>query len=264
MRNSNAEIQNRRHQIVNLLRQYDRLATSEISKMLSVSEVTVRRDLDTLAANNMIERFHGAACLKQSVSQETLSFLDKRETHQKEKEQIAKKAAEQIESGDIVFVNSGSTVLFLPKFIHEPHVKIVTNNACMSTAEGTENVSLIITGGERYERTQSLVGDVALYALSRIHANKCILSVNGISADYGITTAFYMEVPINESMLQHCSGKRIVIADSSKIGRSFSFVSASINAIDTLITDRNADPREVEKLTRAGVNVLFADAPGEF
>lgn len=259
MRNFDSNIEERRRKIISLLRENEQMTVKEISSAFNISEVTVRRDLETLAAKNLIERTHGAARLNQTFIKEMPYFVDKRAKYLEEKERIARKAAERIENEDVVFVNSGTTVLFLPKYITSPDVKIVTNNPCMATTEGGESINLIITGGERYPQTQSLVGDIALYALSKMKASKCILSANGISFDYGITSAYYMETAINSMMLDRCSGEKILIADSSKIGRSFSFISAGIEMIDTLITDGNADEEELLKISRAGVNIVIAD-----
>lgn len=259
MRKSDLSVRERRQDIVNMLKGNGRLTISEISSAFGVSEITVRRDLAILASKNLVEWTRGSVCLQQNVIKDTPVFDDKSACFTAEKERIAKKAAEHLQSGDVLFVNSGTTVLYLPKYIVIPNVKIVTNNACMATAEGNQNIELFITGGERYPKTQSLVGDISLYSLSKINADKCILSVNGISADHGITSAYYMETAINLAMLSRCSGERIVIADSSKIGRSFSFISAGIEMIDTLITDANADPAELESLSRAGVNIQIAD-----
>lgn len=259
MRNFDTNIQERRHKIIAMLRENDQLSVKELSDTFAVSEVTVRRDLDTLAAKNLVERSRGRVKLSQNIVKNLTFFEEKSTRFLDEKDRIAKKAAERIESGDVVFVNAGTTVLFLPKHISEPDVKIVTNNPCMATTEGNENINLFITGGERYLRTQSLVGDICMYALSRVKANKCILSVNGITAESGITSSYYMETAVNAAMLSHCSGERIVIADSSKIGIASSFISAGIDMIDTLITVSTADPEELEKLSRAGVDVVFAD-----
>ena len=259
MRNFDSNIEERRRKIISLLRENEKMTVKEISEVFDISEVTVRRDLETLAAKNLIERTRGAARLNQDFIKDMPYFVDKRVKCLAEKEKIAKKAASRLESGDVVFVNSGTTVLFLPRYITIPDIKIVTNNPCMATAEGSENINLIITGGERYPQTQSLVGDIALYALSKMKASKCILSANGISLDYGISSAFYMETAINSMMLNRCSGEKILIADSSKIGHSFSFISAGIEMIDTLITDGNADEEELAKIARAGVNVIIAD-----
>lgn len=259
MRNYDANIENRRRNILNLLREHDLISVKELSGLFEVSAVTIRRDLDMLVSQNLVERTHGAVRLNQKVTHDMPFFSEKREKHVEEKTRIAKKAASRLNSGDVIFVNSGSTVLHLPKHINVPDIKIVTNNPCMATAEGNQNVNLIITGGERYPHTQSLVGDIALDTLSRIRATKCILSANGISSEYGITSAFYMETAINYNMLKNCSGEKIVVADSSKIGRSFSFITAGIEMIDTLITDPMADPEELQKISNAGVNIVFSD-----
>ena len=260
MRQSDTVVNTRRQNIIKLLKSSGRLSIKEISDAFSVSEITIRRDLDVLDSQNLIERSHGSVALNKSLLEEsTPKFDDKSTIHTAEKECIAKAAALRIKEGDVVFVNAGTTVLYLPKYIHVPNVRIVTNNACMATAEGQENIELFITGGERYPKTQSLVGDMAIYSLSRINANKCILSVNGITAEQGITSSYYMETTVNFTMLSRCSGERIVIADSSKIGRVFSFVSAGIELVDTLITDAGADKEELAKLERAGVTVIVAE-----
>lgn len=260
MRNSDLNVNTRRQNIVRLLKNSGRLTVKEISDAFGTSEITVRRDLDYLESQNMVERSRGSVTLRRGLFEDSPAFFDDKSIlFTEEKERIARAAAARIQEGDVVFVNAGTTVLYLPKYITVPNVRLITNNACMATAEGQQNIELFITGGERYPKTQSLVGDVALYSLSRINATKCILSVNGISAEHGVTSAFYMETSVNYNMLKRCSGERIVIADSSKIGRVFSFVSAGIELVDTLITDAAADRGELEKLEKAGVNVIIAE-----
>lgn len=259
MRNYDANVEKRRRSILSLLHEHEILTVKEISRKFNVSEVTVRRDLDTLSERNLVERTHGAACLNHKLIRDMPFFSEKRESNMEEKDRVAKKAAERLSSGDVVFVNSGTTVLCLPKHITVPDVKIVTNNPCMATAEGNQNINLFITGGERYPQTQSLVGDIAFETLSRIRATKCIISVNGISYEYGITSAFYMETAINFTMLKQCNGEKIVVADSSKIGKTFSFITSGISMIDTLITNPTADPEELQKIANAGVNIVYSD-----
>ncbi len=260
MRNSDSIVHTRRQNIIKLLRSNGRLSIKDISDAFSVSDITIRRDLEVLESQNLVERSHGSVTLHKNLLEEsTPKFDDKSTIFTAEKERIARVAALRIQEGDVIFVNAGTTVLYLPKYIRVPHVRIVTNNACMATAEGQDNIELFITGGERYPKTQSLVGDMAIYSLSRINANKCILSVNGITAEQGITSSYYMETSVNFTMLSRCSGERIVIADSSKIGRVFSFVSAGIDLVDTLITDAGADKEELAKLERAGVSVVIAE-----
>ncbi|MDO4573224.1 MAG: DeoR/GlpR transcriptional regulator, partial [Clostridia bacterium] len=94
----------------------------------------------------------------------------------------------------------------------------------------------------------------------RVYATKCILGVNGITAEDGITTSIHQETSINSLMLRRCKGERIVVADSSKVGHSYDFISASIDMIDCLITDSDADEADLERLRAAGVKVLVVPA----
>lgn len=259
MRNSDNLVRERRNAIIQLLKTNGRMSIQELANEFGTSNITIRRDLDYLEQQKMVERTRGAVSLRHEIIYEFLPFSDKYVKHITEKQKIAKKAAERIGDGDVVFVNSGTTVLYLPRFISAQNVKLVTNNACMATTEGQDSIELFITGGERYPRTQSLVGDIAFNSISQINANKCIISINGISAEQGLTSAFYMETAINHAMLSRSTGERIVIADSSKIGKTFSFITAQIDMIDVLITDAAADKKELDKIADAGVKVIVAD-----
>ena len=258
MRNSDANVKLRRQNIINYLKKMGRVSIKDISREFDISEITVRRDLDMIETLDLVERSRGTVCLSQKAFHDTPLFDEKSSKYTIEKDKIAREAATHIQEGDVVFVNSGTTVLYLPKYIRVPNVKIVTNNACMATAEGQQNIELFITGGERYPKTQSLVGDICISSLLRIKATKCILSVNGISAESGITSSYYMETSVNVTMLSQCTGERIVIADSSKLGKSYSFISADLSMIDNLITDDKADIEELNKISALGVKVIIA------
>jgi len=91
-------------------------------------------------------------------------------------------------------------------------------------------------------------------------AGKCFLGVSGISADGGITSSFVQEVAVNRSMLEQCSGPKIVVADRTKIGQRQSFFDYDLEKITHLITDSGADPRELEKIRAKGVEVIVVDA----
>ena len=259
MRNSDNIVRERRNNIIQLLKENGKMSIQDIASTFGTSSITIRRDIDFLESQKMVERSRGAASISKKIINELLPFIDKSVKYVAEKQKIAKKAAELICDGDVVFVNSGTTVLYLPQYISSKNVKIVTNNACMATVDGQENIDLFLTGGERYPKTQSLVGDIALNTISQINANKCIISTNGVSAEQGLTSSFYMETSVNNAMLSRCNGEKIVIADSSKIGKVFSFISARINMIDTLITDSSADKAALEDISSCGVRVIIAE-----
>ena len=94
-------------------------------------------------------------------------------------------------------------------------------------------------------------------ATRKVIANKCFMGVHGISAAGGVTSSYLQEVAVNRSMLAQCSGPKIVVADSSKIGVCQNFLDYSLDQITHLITDSNADKWELEQLRAKGVESLL-------
>ena len=249
----------RRHHIMGLLAQNCHLRVSDLSEILSVSEITVRRDLGYLANEGLLYRVHGGARLASETDPPLPLYEDKHKSRQLQKQEIAKSIANLIDDGDTVFLNAGTTTMEVIRLIKEKNVVIVTNNALASTVMHDCNATLISTGGEYCPRNQSYTGPMATSLMQRINASLCVLGVNGITAEDGITSSNYMETLINEEMLRRCRGKCIVAADSSKVGKVFNFASAPISCIDLLVTDSGIDPVHLNKFKDVGLEVVLAD-----
>ena len=101
-------------------------------------------------------------------------------TYNQKKHIIAKYAADLIDDGDTIFINSSSTALLILQYLGNKRVYVVTNNGKALQSTIGSNVELVLTGGQVYERKQSLVGEFATYILSKITADKCFLGVSGI------------------------------------------------------------------------------------
>lgn len=259
MKNSALLVDERRTKILNILREEKAARVTRLSEELNVSEITIRRDLDLLAADGLATRFHGGAQIVEDVGNSLPVFNKKQAVNMSKKDLIGRRAAALIEDDDVVFMNSGTTVLCVLKYITANNVRVITNNAMAPSVESSSHIGVILTGGECGRDTKSLSGDFATTTVSKVYATKCILGANGIMANAGITTSIHQETPINSLMLQRCVGKRIVVADSSKIGRSVDFVTADINMIDCLVTDSDADPVEVRRLENLGIEVILVD-----
>ena len=172
---------------------------------------------------------------------------------------IAQCAADLLENGDIVFINSSSTALMVYSCIQGKSLVIVTNNCNALALPNNPCVELILTGGEMIGNKQALVGELAMNPLTKITASKCILGTNGISAMAGISSNKIQETAVNRLMLKKCNGPKILVADGSKIGHEDNFAYAEINDITHLITDLTADDEELAKIRRAGVAVTIVD-----
>ncbi|MGN0983080.1 MAG: DeoR/GlpR family DNA-binding transcription regulator [Candidatus Limivicinus sp.] len=259
MRQSQNVIVERRHHIMRLLAQNGSLRVSELCKMLSVSELTIRRDLDELARDGLLYRTHGGAALPADTYPNLPLYEDKHQIRHFQKQEIAKYVSSLTHDGDTIFLNAGTTTMEIIKLVKEKDVVIVTNNALACTVMHNCRASLISTGGEYNQRNQSYTGIMATALMQKINATLCVLGVNGITAEDGITSSNYMETMINEEMLKRCRGKRIVAADSSKVGKLFNFSTAPISSIDLLVTDSGIDPEHLKKFKDAGLEVVLAD-----
>ena len=175
------------------------------------------------------------------------------------KDAIAKKAAEFIEDGDSIFINSSSTAIKLLDYIENKRVMVITNNGKILSMNLPSNVEIILTGGEVYGRKQSMVGDIATQIISKITATKCFIGVSGINANSGISTSVLQETTVNMKMLENCNGPTFVLADDSKIGIHHNFSSGDINNVNYVITNEVEDNKdELEKLKEKGVKIIFS------
>ncbi len=250
---------NRHLRILDRLKEQGSVRVEELSELLHVSQVTVRRDLDYLNSKGFLTRTHGgAAALQQKYEiQPESGFNEKDVSYVQEKQRIAVKCAEIIAEHEIIFVNSGTTVLFFLQALQEKHVRVITNNAAVIEKKLDPRMEVMILGGEYREQSRSFVGEFAYNSLKNIYSSHTILGTNGVSIERGLTTTVYQECSINQSMIQNTHGKVIVLADHSKLGRISNFVSASLEDIDMLITDDCTETMHRE-LEAQGVQVILA------
>lgn len=260
MKNSAHAIARRQMALLKHLQSTGSCTVPEFARLLQVSEVTVRRDLEELENKQLLVRyFGGARAIEPIVKEDEPAYMASISQHMGCKKAIARAAAAMLEDDDSVFINSSSTALLIYPYITK-EVMIITNNGRSLLTERPAGVSLLLTGGEVTGRKNSLTGQVAVDMLSRFTATKCILGVSGISVSGGITSRVMEETMINRTMLQRCSGKKIVIADHTKIGLEHNFFSGDLSDITHLITDTQADPEKIAALRDAGIQVTLVQA----
>lgn len=217
MKNTKSIVSKRREKILDYLKSNESINTNDLAEILEISPLTLRRDLQALDEQGLIVRYYGGAKLANDInnSENILKETDTDLLLNKKKNIIAKYAADLIKDGDTVFINSSSTALLMLKYLGNKRVYIVTNNGKALQVTIPPNVELVLTGGQVYERKQSLVGDFATYILSKITADKCFLGVSGITSDSGISTSVLQETLINHEMINRCNGPVYILADSS-------------------------------------------------
>jgi DeoR/GlpR family transcriptional regulator of sugar metabolism len=231
-----------------MLQKNPKVMVDDLAKLLHVSVITVRRDLQYLEDNGLLTRFYGGA----KAMEDPDSKVDEVTVY---RGLIARHAATLVEDNDTIFINTSSNALGVISYIEKENVTVITNNGKAIDCEKGNGVSVILTGGELRYPKEAMVGDFAVRNLQNIFAKKAIVGCSGISAQTGMTTEIANEVNINQLMIEHATQAVYILADHTKIGHSSSFTSCGVNKITHLITDEKAPEEELELLRAQGVDV---------
>jgi len=246
--------------ILNLIQQKKTVRVSTLSEMLGVSEITIRRDLERLEEQGVLERTHGGAILTQRMQQEPL-YVQKERLQIEAKRAIGQAAAQLVNPGETIFVNSGSTTRQIFSHLGNiPRLRVITSNAAAIAELGnhTEALELIVVGGTYRWQSNSLVGPLALATISQINASKTFLGVDGISIQHGLTTPIQDEAEVARAMIAQTRGALIVVADHTKIGVVAEFVTCPLHRVETIVTDARLEREWSEALSKQGIRIVVA------
>lgn len=253
----------RKRKILELLKEHQRVDLQGLNQILQVSESTIRRDLKELEENNLLKRTHGGAIPIHNVNFEP-TFMEKEISHSEEKKAIAEKAVQLIEESDVILLDSGSTMLYLAKELKRFTKLTVVTNAVPIAQElqAYEGVELILVGGTLRKGVLSLVGPFAEYVLNLIHVDKAFIATNAIHVEKGLRTPNIVEANIKRKMIA-CAKKKILLADSSKIGEMSLVKFAELSDIDLFITDDYASEESLTGLRSSGMTVHAVALKGQ-
>ncbi|HEY4197803.1 MAG TPA: DeoR/GlpR family DNA-binding transcription regulator [Mucilaginibacter sp.] len=222
-----------------------------IAAELDTSEITIRRDLNQLAADGLLYRTHGGA-MKVDPMQVPHDFMNKAAKNVEAKDKICRAAANQISHGDIIFMDCGSTVFRLCQFIKSKKIKVITNSLPVVYELQNSLVSLNIIGGEFNAERQAVHGKIADEHIARYKATKAFLGVDGISRN-GLFANSELEADITQAFAAH-SAKTYLLCDDSKIGKESYLKFGELNMINAIIT--NSKSEELVYLKEQGVEVI--------
>jgi DeoR family fructose operon transcriptional repressor len=249
------KISNYRHKkILEMLYQRQSVSADELAAEFGVSKITIRRDLDALAKENLLERTRGGAVLASYPRVEEL-FDHKDHVRKREKSLIGRYAASLVAENETVFVNAGSTTLEVIRHLRGKKVRIVTNNAACLGLDIAPDQELILLGGDYRAPSKSLVGDLTIAGLHSIFSSVTVLGINGVSIKKGCTTAVHPETAVNKAMIENSTGKVIIVADHTKMNCVSSFLTCPLDRIDMIVTDWRAPPAFCEELEASGLCV---------
>ncbi|QNR82773.1 DeoR/GlpR transcriptional regulator [Pedobacter riviphilus] len=243
--------QKRAHKILELLEELGEVDIRQLAAEINVSEVTARRDLTIMAANGLLYRTHGGA-MKISELIKPVSFANKAVVNLKAKDAICKRAAEDIIDGDVIFIDCGSTAFRLCQFIKNKKIKVITNSLPVVNELQHSAVTINLIGGEVDTTRQAVHGTMAYEHITRYHASKAFLGVDGITAE-GLYAGSEHEASNTLAMASQ-SDCVYMLCDASKIGKTSYLKFNDLSLVDILISDYNAP--EIIEFQSKGISVL--------
>ncbi|BCA85551.1 DeoR family transcriptional regulator [Enterococcus saigonensis] len=228
----------RQQAIIELCEQHDVVTVKFIQEQLKVSDMTIRRDLDELASQNLLIRVHGGA---KSLNFEKkrpmeLSHGEKKQLHSHEKEYIAQKAATAIQENDTIFLGPGTTIELMTKYLPDKHLRIITNSLpVFNLLASKERYDLYLIGGAYRKITGAFVGSIANETIQKLSIEKAFVGVNGITEEY--VSTFSIEEGKFQQLVLDKAQQKFLVADANKFNHSDFYNFYNLKEVNALYTD---------------------------
>lgn len=249
----------RRAEIVNIIRQRDRVSVDELAETLNISRETIRRDLTELARVGKVLKFHGGASLPMPTGEGP--FRDRMSEHVSAKVLIAASAVKLFSPGETIFIDTGSTTLYFAEKLAEiSNLTVVTNSAeiaqVISLAPSQSRTFLL--GGEFNPDNRQTVGSMAVSQVRSFRAHHAVLTIGALDLRTGVMDFCIEEAQVARAMIEQAESVT-VLADSSKFSRIASFEVCGLDRITNLVCDQPPTRKIKEALIEAGVNIFSVE-----
>ena len=232
-----------------------RASVSELSQMFGVSEVTIRADLQMLAAQELIIRTHGGAVLTPRLS--VLSLTLRRQQQVAEKERIGRAAAELVADGEAIFLDASSTGLALAHALRTRRDLTVLTHSLTVAQSLLEapGVTVVMTGGTLQRETVSLMGTDGLTILNAYNLKTGFFGAHGLSFPEGLTDVSAGEAEVKRRVVSMCR-QVVALIDATKWGRVGPASFARPTDLQVIVTDRKAPSALVAQARAQGTRVV--------
>jgi DeoR/GlpR family transcriptional regulator of sugar metabolism len=255
----------RRASILERIQRDGGASVGELAREYGVSSITVHRDLERLARDGLIERIHGGARPTGPAATQIHVATDWTKRLRKslpEKQAIAARAAEFVEDGGTVFLDSSTTSLALARHLsrHQPRaLTLVTNSPAIALELHAAAIDVVVTPGEVDQTLRMIGGRWAAEFLAGLNIEVAFVSAGGVTLEHGLTTTRRTLADTLRAALAS-SAKGIGLIDSSKFGLSALLTIARPEDLDAVVVDDGLSAATLEAYEAAGVNLVVAGA----
>jgi len=243
----------RQQKILDLLRQRGRISAVELARQLKISDDTARRDLDSLAAQGVLQRVHGGAVLRSP----TASFHARQSLDAEQKQALAQVAAAQIKDGQVIFIDGGSTSIFFAQALPTNlHAVVFTPSPSVALALlNHEHIDVHLFGGQLQKASANVFGLAAFETIRSIRADWCVLGACGVHLDLGATDENAAEAEMKRLMVAQ-SAATMVLATAEKLNTAMPYVVAKPEQITHLIVGKETARSLINQYQKARMKIM--------
>ncbi len=253
-----ASVRLRQGKMLEEIREAGFVSIQELAERFKVTPQTVRRDINQLADEGLVQRHHGGAGV--SFSTENVDYVNRKVLYQAEKRRIAQVVARNIEPRSSLFINIGTTTEEVARaLVNHDRLRVITNNLNVAAIlSGNENLQILVAGGMVRHRDCGIVGEAASDFIRQFKVDYGIIGISGIDMDGTLLDFDYHEVRTARAIIEN-SRKVFLVTDHTKFGRNAMVRLGNISEITALFTDRVPPTPLLEVMTRAEVALYVAD-----
>ncbi|WP_040984973.1 DeoR/GlpR family DNA-binding transcription regulator [Oceanobacillus jeddahense] len=241
-------VEERQQKIVTLVNERKSIRVTELSTIFSVTEETIRRDLEKLEKEKKLLRSHGGAISITSSDGLEIPYFEREVTNVNEKKEIADEAANQVVEGDKLILDASSTAWYMAKNLPDIPLTVLTNSIKVAIELSTKKqITVISTGGTLLSKSLSYVGPLAEASLDSYHVTKAFISCKGFHLENGISESNEQQARVKKKMIERADTTYLMV-DHSKFGvQAFSPIN-NLQVIDHIITDSKVSKQMVKQL----------------
>jgi ribose transport system substrate-binding protein len=243
--------------VLGLLRERAGIRVPELAELLDVSEGTIRNDLRALEEAGELTRVRGGAVVRDGHEFISPAFATRARVNTAAKKRIARWAADMVEDGDSLLLDSSSTVFHIAPFLLDrANLTIITNGieVAYALSENPTHTIILIGGILRPDRAL-LVGYLGEKILENLHIKTAFVSCSGFSVETGLTQVDIQEAQLKSRMIE--SAERVVaLIDSTKFGKVDLTPFATVEQVSHILTDSELDPHYIEEIRKTCANLI--------
>ena len=257
MKETKKQLNKRQNDILSFAEKQGYVSVENLAKLFSVTQQTIRRDINYLSDNELLVRTHGGAYYSSGVK--NFAYNSRKNLASDEKSEIANAVAKIIPNDSSVILNIGTTTERVAEsLLYHKGLKVVTNNVnIVNIFAHSDDAKVWLAGGKVRKADKAVIGEDPTYFIKQFKVDYAVVGVSAIGNDGLLMDFDRREVIVSRAIFESCR-KLILVADDTKFERSAPMVISNISEVDILVTNKLPSPEIIEICHANNIEIVLA------